>query len=400
MLFLQGHPSFFWRDLARALADDGHRILKVNFCLSDHFFWRLRGAKSYRGTLKKWPEWLTDFCKREGVSDILYFADQFPYHRIARDVADNLNMQSWACEFGYLRPDWLTLEHGGMGAASSFPRDPEKILALAERMPEPDMKMRWSHPFVTEACYDICNNIFPIIGRPLYPFYHSDRMVWPPLEYLSWLSRLLRGRHEKRTASELEVRLAESGENFNLVAMQKRDDYQIRASSHYVGLEDFLSEVFQSFVQHAPKKRRLLIKLHPLESDLPRWQKRIPKLARKYGIADRTDVIRGGNLNRLIEMSDGVILVNSTVGPHALALNTPVCALGTAIYDLPGLTHQSGLDTFWTTPDPVDRDFFHAFRRALMSIQVKGSFFCPDGRKEAIAEICRRFRKNDPQTSS
>lgn len=52
MLFLQGHPSFFWRDLARALADDGHRILKVNFCLSDHFFWRLRGAKSYRGTLK------------------------------------------------------------------------------------------------------------------------------------------------------------------------------------------------------------------------------------------------------------------------------------------------------------------------------------------------------------
>ena len=180
--------------------------------------------------------------------------------------------------------------------------------------------------------------------------------------------------------------------------MQMRDDYQVRASSPYLGLDDFLRDVFVSFADTAPPDRHLVIKLHPLESGLPRWMSRIPKLARRYGIVGRVHVIRGGDLGTLIRQSHGVVLVNSTVGLHALAAGTPVCVMGTAVYDLPGLTHQRGLDQFWTKPDSVDGAFFKTFRRALASIQVKGSFFDSSGRRLAIETICARFASDQSVT--
>jgi capsular polysaccharide export protein len=89
--------------------------------------------------------------------------------------------------------------------------------------------------------------------------------------------------------------------------------------------------------------------------------------------------------------SEGVVLVNSTVGLHALRLGIPVCALGEAIYNVPGLIHDGGLDLFWTDPKQVDIALFEALERALTTIQVKGSFFDIKGRQRAIAEIATRL---------
>jgi capsular polysaccharide export protein len=40
--------------------------------------------------------------------------------------------------------------------------------------------------------------------------------------------------------------------------------------------------------------------------------------------------------------------------------------LGDAIYDLPGLTHQKHLDTFWSNPTAPDPGLYPAFRRVLV----------------------------------
>ena len=109
------------------------------------------------------------------------------------------------------------------------------------------------------------------------------------------------------------------------------------------------------------------------------------------------EVIKGGDLDRLLSGSKGVALVNSTVALHAMRLDVPVCVLGDAIFDAPGLSHQAGVDAFWQNPDPVNPDAFDRFTRALSRIQVKGSFYNADGRVAAIDEICRRLgNTSDP----
>jgi capsular polysaccharide export protein len=58
--------------------------------------------------------------------------------------------------------------------------------------------------------------------------------------------------------------------------------------------------------------------------------------------------------------------VNSTSATLALVKDTPVCTIGEAIYDMPGLTHQGHLDGFWTRPTPPEPGFYRDFRRVLI----------------------------------
>ena len=391
ILMLQGHPSPFWGQLYDGLVADGHRVLKVHFCLADLVYWGRRPATTYRGRYGRWQDWVTKFLVSEGVTDVLYYADRLPYHADALTAAQALGLRAWAIEFGYLRPDWITMEPEAMGARSTFPRDRAAIEALAQDIAPPDLVTRHPHGFATEAFHEVTFSLLQSFGRPLFPAYNADKMYWPVIDYLSWLTELAKERRYKRESDRIQG-MALAGEvEFNLVAMQIQADYQIRASSPYGHLSEFLNEVFRSFARSAPSDRHLVVKLHPLDNGLERWFRRIPALARQSGIEDRVHVIKGGDLLRLLRRSKGVVLVNSTVGIHAMREGVPTYVAGSAVFDLPGLSHQGGLDTFWTAPDVVDGDYFDTFQRALSRIQVKGSFYNPEGRVAAIREIRGRF---------
>lgn len=392
VLMLQGHPSPFWGELRDHLVAGGHRVVKVHFCLADEVFWRGRPALKYRGRFRDWETWLGALIDREGITDILYFADRLPYHAVAQEVGNPRGVRCWAIEFGYLRPDWLTMERDGMGARSRFPKERSEIEELAQGMPAPDQTQLYRHEFLTEASHEVAFNLLRAFGRPFYPFYWPDKAMWPAIEYLSWLPLLPRLKAMERAAGKIENRLISEKTPFNLVAMQLEVDYQIRASSHYANLDEFVTEVLNSFKQNAPADRRLIFKQHPLDHGLSHWFSRIRRMATQVGVADRVQVIRGGDLDRLLKASKGAVMVNSTVGLHAIRLGIPVCVTGKAVFDLTGLTHQSGLDTFWTAPEPVDMGFAETFRRALSRIQIKGSFFDPVGRRAAIDAVAARLR--------
>nr|WP_253913225.1 capsular biosynthesis protein [Pseudoruegeria sp. HB172150] len=397
---LQGHPSPFWGLLADGLVADGHRVLKVNLCFADLVYWGRRPAVSYRGRYSKWAGWLRAYLQKEGVTDILYYADRLPYHADALEVGKELDIRCWAIEHGYLRPDWLTMEPEAMGALSTFPKDMAAIERLSEGVEPPDMVNRYSYPFSVEAFHEVTFGLLQAYGRPFYPLYYSDKIYWPAVDYIGWLGELAFERRRKREAERLE-QWAVSGEvSYNLIAMQIQADYQIRASSKYTHLLEFLEEVFASFSRHAPSDRHLFIKLHPLDNGLERWFSKTARIAERFGLGDRVHVMKGGDLTILLRRSKGVVLVNSTVGLHALRHNVPTYVAGAAVFDVAGLTHQGDLNTFWIHPDAVDTKCFDAFQRAITRIQIKGSFYNPEGREVAIKEIRKRLSVDDPQAFS
>jgi capsular polysaccharide export protein len=54
--------------------------------------------------------------------------------------------------------------------------------------------------------------------------------------------------------------------------------------------------------------------------------------------------------------------------------------LGDAVYDIPRITHQGGLDGFWETPSAPEAKVYDAFRRVLIDrCLVHGGYFSEDG---------------------
>ena len=99
-------------------------------------------------------------------------------------------------------------------------------------------------------------------------------------------------------------------------------------------------------------------------------------MALVYGLENRIHYVHDTDLPSLLQKAEGSVLINSTVGISSLYHDTPVKALGEAIYDIEGLTFQGSLESFWNAPGEVDRDLFKRFRRYLIDkTQINGSLY-------------------------
>ncbi|QIE55817.1 capsular biosynthesis protein [Pikeienuella piscinae] len=395
-LFLQGHHSKFWLQLADALKAEGHAVAKVRLSGQDWLYWPRLGARSYRGPKAGWRPWLDAYLADEGITDVIYYADRHPWNIDALDAAKAAGVRAWTIEFGYLRPNWLTLEPEAMGAFSRFPKDPDVIRRLGAPGPDDphDDAALYPSGFIAEAMADIGMYASTIAGFGFYPHYRLDLPFSIFTHYYHWIATLLSERRDERAARAVQARCATADSDYTLFAMQLAQDYQIRASSPYGDYAEMIEEVLDSMARAAPATRRLVVKMHPLDSDYLNWRRRVPEMARRRGLGGRVDLIRGGDLGLLIRHAKGAVMANSTVGLHSIRAGTPVKVLGSAVYDMPGLTHQGSLDSFWTAPEPVDHTLEAALVRALArEIQIKGSFFHPEGRKRAVAEAVERLTR-------
>jgi capsular polysaccharide export protein len=131
-------------------------------------------------------------------------------------------------------------------------------------------------------------------------------------------------------------------------------------------MQSAASYVIESFAANAPSEANLLLKAHPLDCSFFSWSKFVRDHARRLRLEGRLHYVDGGDLDEMITGARGLVCVNSTSATLALAKDTPVCTIGNAIYDLPGLTHQGHLDTFWTKPMAPEPGLYEAFRRVLV----------------------------------
>jgi len=104
----------------------------------------------------------------------------------------------------------------------------------------------------------------------------------------------------------------------------------------------------------------------------------IRSLAQRHGAVDRIRYIHDQHLPTLFAHARGAVVVNSTAGLAAVHQGVPTKVLGQAIYDLPGLVWQHGLDEFWAaaTRALVDRELYLRFRGYLIrTCQTNASFY-------------------------
>lgn len=396
-LFLQGAASPFFHRLADRLAEGGKRVSRVNFAAGDQLYWGRRPARAFRGTLADLPAFLERLLEGDAVSDLVLFGDHRPIHRTAIERAGARGIRVHVFEEGYFRPHWLTLERGGVNAASSLPRDPEWYRLVAPTLEPMPPQRAVPRSLRVRAAHDLAYHLANVANPLLYRGYRTHRPYNAAIEYAGWIRRFgALPLHRRRDRALVRALAARRGRYF-LLPLQLNGDTQITAHSSFTGMPDLIRHVVASFAGQAPAGSTLVVKNHPLDTGLSDYRGLVARLAREFGLGDRLVYLESGDIAGLIPGADGMVTVNSTAGLQAIAAGCPTLALGSAIYDLPGLTAATSLDAFWTAPQPPDPVLFDAFRKVVIhTTQVNGDLYTAAGIGTAIANCERLMAPESP----
>lgn len=376
VLFLQGPVGpFFWR-LGRELEVLGHKAFKINLNGGDAFFYTGDNALNYTGTLEHWPSFLESQLRDLAIEHIYLFGDCRHYHVVAKMVAHKLNIPVFVFEEGYLRPDYITLEAGGVNGNSDIPKIASNY-RKTERAKQTTAilykRLRFAHVAVYAMVYYIASvlqsNRFPHYEhhRPLNVFSEGSKWIvsgWRKLKY----AVLEKYRFRKFFTLDQPP--------YFFVPLQVHTDMQVTAHSPYEDITDFIRDVLTSFAHNSSERQFIVFKHHPLDRGYRDYTSYLSSLEKELHLEGRVIYVHDCHLPTLLRHCAGVVTINSTVGLSALHHGKPVKVMGSAIYNIPGLTTQSELDEFWSAPEEVDYEMYQGFRAWLLrNNQVSGSFY-------------------------
>jgi capsular polysaccharide export protein len=364
-LFLQGLPGPFFRRLAKALLQQGGRVSRINFNGGDWFDWRMRAAVSFRQPLAHWPEWLERHVTEHHVTDIVLFGEFRPPHRTAFALNAKGKVRLFVFEEGFLRPYYATLEMFEDGKQQPLGSDQLEVKQF-----EGHFRRR----VFESGRYWLSVTLL----KPFYRHYRSHRPDNAWQEFVAWCRRRMRRAREYYLSDRAMQALGDR--SFFLFPLQLDGDAQIRDRSPFGSISAAVEIAMSDFAANAPAHAVLLFKRHPLDPSVTDWRSFVKQCAQRLGVANRVLFVEYAVLESLLSDCEGVVTINSTVGPLALAENKPVFVMADAVYGRAGLVHQGALGTFWTTPTPPSRDAYNDFVRDLKRLsQTNGGFHSEKG---------------------
>ena len=394
-LFLQGPHGPFFKELGDTLAKEGAQVLRVNFNGGDWIDWHGGRALNFTGTQGQWARYVFRLYRHHHITDLILYGDCRSLHQMAIERAQAMGIRVHVFEEGYVRPNWITLEQGGANGYSEITSQRESLLSDDD------------HPVTSPTRADVENvgpstrwilwyciryYLFKSILSFSFRNYIRHRPYRPHQELLLWLGNLLHMPLLHYRSRVRRKRLRLSGQPFYLVCLQLDSDAQLKVHSPFLSMAEFINRVLRSFAEHAPKDSLLVFKKHPFDLGAIPYETLVRLEAYTLGIRDRILFVHTGSLPELIQDSLGVVLMNSTVGTSALHHGKPAIVLGEAIYDMPGLTWQEGLSSFWKEATPPDQNLYQRFRAMLFQdTLIHGGFYTRHGRFYAVRGVVQQL---------
>ncbi|TKB46192.1 capsular biosynthesis protein [Thalassotalea mangrovi] len=375
VLFLQSPLGPFFKYLAKHFSSQGHRTYKINVNGGDTVYAWADKQFNYTGHANNWHDYLAGFIAQYKITDIVLYGDCRFYHKVAVQLAQSLNLKVWCFEEGYLRAGFITLEQGGCNGNSNLDVSLARIQQHKKKFVKSDMQVG---PTFKKRCWYAIRYYVQLHRQKKRFCHYQHHRPWTSLqEGINWLKSFKQKMVSKLTDPFIARKLIrQHSKNLFLLPLQVRVDYQLRQHSPFSSVDEVIQKVIQSFANHANKHDVLVIKHHPQDRGFVNYQKLISKLIRFYNLEGRVYYLHELNLPKLYNHLKGLVTVNSTVGLSGLLHNVPTKVLGTALYDINGLTWQHDLDTFWQSEFQVDEKLFAKFHSYLQHhTQIPGDFY-------------------------
>lgn len=381
ILLLQGPIGGFFCHLNDWVIQYGCSVYKLNFNAGDRFFYppSVENTFDYTGKKQEFRYFLSNFVEENQIKAIVCFGDTRPYHRIAKQFClDNPDVQFWAFEEGYFRPDYITLEKDGVNDFSTLPRNAEFYLSQAETLPEPSEPIKVAQGFCPMAKLAIQYYVAAYLHRKDYPNYEHHRRLDIPYYLKLWMisgfKRAYYYIRDYRFGKQVEKGRFD---DFFIVPLQVYDDSQVKYHCDYPDVKSFLIDVLESFANSAPKHLKLIIKHHPMDRGFIDYSDVIIEYKNKYpDLSNRIYYIHDVPMPIFLRRAKGIVTLNSTSGISGLLHNIPVITLGRANYDFPEMTYQGDLNSFWHNTELPNPTVFEAYRRFHLNVtHINGSYY-------------------------
>lgn len=378
-LLLQGPAGPFMHRFGEELSQHGIRVTKVNFHAGDRYFFPddtpFAEVISFTEPMIEWPAYAAELFEGS-IDGVFVFGGMRDHHQAAIRAAEAAGAKVWVFEEGYVRPDWITLEAHGVNGNSRMPKDPAFFLENAPA--EEPAATPVGKSFGLSAWYSTLNALAFTHLNADFPHYEHHRPLNAWLHTAWWVrgaSRKYWFRAKER--NELQQFTGRLAGRYFFVPLQVHCDFQLRHSP-YGDVTEFIDDVLERFAEHADPSHHLLFKHHPMDRPFREYSELFAERAKRTGLHERLHYVHDLHLPTLLKHARGTITINSTVGLQSAYHDTPVITLGTAVYDMPGLTHQGTLREFLADPGGVDGELHDAFRRWLLHHnQVNGNFYKP-----------------------
>ena len=378
ILFLQGPMGTFFKTMDLEFRKRGNNTFRIGFNVGDWFFSKKDNYTPYRGKKDEWGEFIYKFLKENKINTVFLFGDCRFYQRIALQSANELSIDIFVFEEGYIRPDFITMERFGVNDFSHIPRNHDFYKALNSTQFKHekifDAQSNYYRRALSASTYFVLRDLFWF----LYPHYEHHNHHNFMIETFFGIRNVLRKyKYMITEMSLLEKVIHRQKDNYYFIPLQTYNDFQIKEHSNFSSIEEFIEKCIYSFSKFAPKSTQLVIKHHPMDRGRKDYTQFINTLSEELGIRERVISIHDLHIPSCLKNAIGTITINSTVGISSLYHHTPTITLGNSIYDIEGLTCKGmTLDRFWKEYTPPDKMLFEKFRLYLIAkTQLNGSFY-------------------------
>ena len=397
-LFASAPFGRFFGELARALEANGCEVWRL--CFEGGDVWetpaRNRIVVPSLASEADFEALVEAELRRRAIDCVVTFNDILPRNRIVLEAGKRLGLDRFVLENGYLRPHWVTLERDGVNGFSALPRDrafylAQHALSRAQgTCVEPEVQA-----FSFRVRYHVMNTIahfvMAVAASPVLrfnPSYYGDtvwRQAWGYVREYAW-----RQVNNEDVQTRRIHAAKEAGHPVFTVLMQKPGDGQLVVHSKYGGNNKFLREVIGSFARYAPKDALLVVKQHPLDYGVEKSPALAASLFKAHGIEDRAVYLRMTSMDICMDISHGLVTVNSTGGLAALQKGLAVKCMGAAVYDVEGLTYQGALNSFWRKGRPAEAEVLDGYiAHAMRTSQLNGGFHSREARAVLVPWVVK-----------
>ena len=375
VLIVQGDWEAGMSRLALDLRDAGHEVGKVFFCAAD-IAYKFRGIRThlYREPLAEFDAWLRELVRTEGYDTFFLYNHYRPYNQVAWDFAEEQDLGCWVFELGLIRPNCMTVFSRQTMPVAEIARKWDQMRAGGDPPPAVTAPPELCQVSTTAKMLTFCTSfLFSRITAPLFPNFVDQREMKLGRHFKHGLIHLWRFFERGRDCEFDAIFAGEWAGTYYAVPLQVHSDTQITRCSDFTSIEQFIKKVVRSFEYHAAPDARLVFKVHPMDRGYKDYTDLIAGLNHRLG-GDRILYVDRVHLPTLLANSLGVVNINSSVGISGLVHHVPVLTLGTAVYDLEGLTFAGKLDDFWTQAEaPKPQRVKHFINLLLNTSQGRGT---------------------------
>lgn len=401
-LLLQGPCGRFYHHLQKSLEAQGHRCTRVAINGGDLLSGLFRRIIAYRQSFADWGPWLAELAGREKVTDVICYGDCRPYHRAAIAALQPLGISVHVLEEGYLRPNWITCETGGVNGNSDLTRiNLDRIDAARLNAPgsghEVELKGSQGHYMFS----GFAHYFWTFMLTPVFPRYISHRDLDIVGEAALWVERFLSWPLRKSRTQRALKAIARLGQPMHLVLLQLNGDSQLREHSSFNSVRHFVEYCIAEFAASGVADTVLVFKNHPLDNGVINLARVIREEAEKHKLGQRVFFIDTGKLVPLLETALSVTAINSTAVHQSLLRGIPTMVLGKAVFNHPQIVPRMRLCDFFRVRPHKGSDSY----RKLVSLmrrtcQFNGGFYNAQGRQALLPVLTSALTSGTPQPAA